>query len=60
MSMKEFFTQFAHDWKRIIWPTRGDVVSSFVMTIILAFVFGLFFLFVDRFVSLFINYLLAA
>ena len=58
MNIKTFLSQFKNDWKHIIWPGKADVVSSFILTLVLAFVFGLFFLIVDRYVSLLINYLL--
>lgn len=58
MQVKEFLSQFMNDWKKIIWPGKNDVFYFFLMTILLATVFGFFFLGADKLVSMLVNYLL--
>jgi len=60
MQIKEFISQFINDWKKIVWPSRMDVIYFFIMTLILAALFSLFFIMSDKVVSIIVNYLLGA
>jgi len=58
MYIKNFMSQFLNDWKKIVWPSRKDVVYFFIMTLVIATLFCLFFILADKMVSLLVNYLL--
>ena len=45
-----FCTQVLQEARRVIWPTRRDVVLTSIIVFILAFIFAVFLLVVDQFV----------
>jgi preprotein translocase subunit SecE len=56
--LRQFFHEVRVEMKQVNWPTRPEVTSTTLVVIITVTFFGIFFFFVDRGVSWFIQNLL--
>jgi preprotein translocase subunit SecE len=56
--LRKFFHEVRVEMRQVNWPSRPDVISTTVVVIITVAFFGIFFFFVDRGASWFIETLL--
>lgn len=53
-----FCMQVIQEVRRVVWPTRRDVILTSIIVCILAFIFAVFLMFVDQVVVRFLQFIL--